>query len=91
MRYREATQDDWEAVAALHALSWQKAYRGALRDDFPDVCALRGRTHFRIATPGRMSWFANGCVVETGRQSHQTENGQKRKVSISKRLVERRP
>ena len=54
MRFREATQGDWEAVAALHALSWQKAYRGALSDEFldgPVVESRRERWEPRLSDP----------------------------------------
>jgi GNAT superfamily N-acetyltransferase len=52
--YREATAHDWEEIAALHAASWQKAYRGALRDDFldgPVVESRRERWRERFAEP----------------------------------------
>jgi GNAT superfamily N-acetyltransferase len=52
LRYREATPADWEAVAAVHALSWQKAYRGALSDEFldgPVVDSRRARWEERFA------------------------------------------
>lgn len=31
---RSAGSDDWEAIAQLHTLSWQSAYRGILPEDF---------------------------------------------------------
>ena len=34
--YREATPPDAEAIAALHARSWQQHYRGILRDAYLD-------------------------------------------------------
>jgi hypothetical protein len=36
LRVREATCEDAEAVAKLHAESWRSAYRGAYRDEFLD-------------------------------------------------------
>jgi ribosomal protein S18 acetylase RimI-like enzyme len=36
MRYREATADDVEAIAQLHADSWRRNYRGSFRDAFLD-------------------------------------------------------
>ncbi|HMF04033.1 MAG TPA: GNAT family N-acetyltransferase [Acidimicrobiia bacterium] len=36
MRYREATADDVEAIAQLHADSWRRNYRGAFSDAFLD-------------------------------------------------------
>jgi ribosomal protein S18 acetylase RimI-like enzyme len=36
MRYRPATRDDIEAIAALHADSWRRHYRGAFSDRFLD-------------------------------------------------------
>ena len=34
--YREATKDDIEKIASLHAKSWQRHYRGVLLDEFLD-------------------------------------------------------
>ena len=34
--YREATVQDTENIAQVHALSWQRHYRGILRDEFLD-------------------------------------------------------
>jgi ribosomal protein S18 acetylase RimI-like enzyme len=36
MQYREATADDVEAIARLHADSWRQHYRGAFSDAFLD-------------------------------------------------------
>ena len=36
MRYREATSEDVDAIAQLHADSWRRNYRGAFRDAFLD-------------------------------------------------------
>ena len=36
MRYREATAEDADAIAQLHADSWRRSYRGAFRDAFLD-------------------------------------------------------
>jgi ribosomal protein S18 acetylase RimI-like enzyme len=36
MRYREATADDAEAIARLHADSWRRHYRGAFLDSYLD-------------------------------------------------------
>jgi ribosomal protein S18 acetylase RimI-like enzyme len=36
MRYREATTEDVEAIARLHADSWRRHYRGAFSDAFLD-------------------------------------------------------
>jgi len=52
--YRGANFDDWEGVAALHVLSWRKAYRGALRDEFldgPVVESRRERWETRLREP----------------------------------------
>ena len=40
---REATAADAEAIARLHAESWQSAYRGILSDDYLENHALRER------------------------------------------------
>lgn len=34
--YRDATPDDWENIAELHALSWQLNYRGSMSDNYLD-------------------------------------------------------
>lgn len=36
MDYRRATIDDIETIAALHADSWRRTYRGAFSDDYLD-------------------------------------------------------
>jgi len=36
VQYREATAEDVEAIAQLHADSWRRNYRGAFRDAFLD-------------------------------------------------------
>ena len=36
VQYREATEDDAGAIAALHADSWRRHYRGAYRDSYLD-------------------------------------------------------
>lgn len=36
LRLREAEARDWQAVAALHAASWQRSYRGIMSDAFLD-------------------------------------------------------
>ena len=36
MHYRLATEQDIAAIASLHALSWQNAYRGMLSDSYLD-------------------------------------------------------
>jgi GNAT superfamily N-acetyltransferase len=43
MEYRIATIEDAENIAALHAISWQKAYRGSFSDDFLDNHVVENR------------------------------------------------
>lgn len=43
MQYREATPENAPQIAALHAQSWQQAYRGILRDEFLDGPVLNDR------------------------------------------------
>ena len=43
MNYREATPHDVEAIAGLHADSWQRNYRGAYSDAFLDGDVLADR------------------------------------------------
>ena len=40
---RPASADDAETIAALHALSWQRTYRGMMTDEFLDHRALANR------------------------------------------------
>src|SRR5262245_38487009 len=40
---RPARPDDVEAIAGLHALSWQRTYRGMMTDEFLDHRALPNR------------------------------------------------
>ncbi|MGH7815158.1 MAG: GNAT family N-acetyltransferase [Candidatus Binataceae bacterium] len=41
--FRDATKDDAEAIAALHADSWRRHYRGAFLDSFLDGDVLSDR------------------------------------------------
>lgn len=41
--FRWAVPTDWEAIAALHAASWQTAYRGILSDEYLDHQAIAER------------------------------------------------
>ena len=41
--YREALPDEAEAIAQMHAASWQKHYRGILRDDYLNQNVLTDR------------------------------------------------
>lgn len=54
MRYRRATHDDVDAIAALHAESWRRHYRGVLDDAFLDgdvVADRRALWRDRFARP----------------------------------------
>jgi GNAT superfamily N-acetyltransferase len=54
LRFRAAGRDDADAIAALHADSWRRHYRGAFSDDFLDgdvTGVLRDRWRGRFATP----------------------------------------
>ena len=54
-RFRTARPDDAPAVAALHAASWQRHYRGAFSDAFLDGDVpgyLLAQWTERLATPG---------------------------------------
>lgn len=42
-RIRDATPADIEAIARLHADSWQRTYRGVMRDDFLDGPVVEDR------------------------------------------------
>jgi len=50
---RIAGAQDWPEVAALHALSWQTAYRGIYPDDFLDSAVVEDRrASWREQLPG---------------------------------------
>ena len=54
MRLRPAAAGDVDAIARLHADSWRRAYRGALRDDYLDGDILPERLavwRARLETP----------------------------------------
>lgn len=54
MQYREAIPEDAPQIAALHAQSWQQAYRGILRDEFLDGPVHQNRLDLwqqRLSTP----------------------------------------
>jgi len=55
MELRIATRDDVEAIAALHADSWRRNYRGAYRDSYLDGDVITDRLAVwtdRIGHPG---------------------------------------
>ena len=55
VEYREATADDAEAIAGLHADSWKRHYRGAFLDSFLDGDVLTDRMAVwadRLSRPG---------------------------------------
>lgn len=55
VRCRRATPKDAEAVAALHADSWRRNYRGAYSDEFLDLHVVGDRRRVwneRLTTPG---------------------------------------
>ena len=55
LRFRAAGADDAGSVAALHADSWRRHYRGAYSDAFLDGDVLKDRTavwESRLAAPG---------------------------------------
>ncbi len=59
IQFREATPDDIPIIAALHALSWQNAYRGILRDDYLDKEVHQERLTLwrqRLAQPAEKQW-----------------------------------
>lgn len=53
MRLRPATADDADAIGALHADSWRRSYRGALRDEYLDGDIVPERTALWRARLGR--------------------------------------
>jgi GNAT superfamily N-acetyltransferase len=63
VRYRFAARDDADAIAALHADSWRRHYRGAYPDDYLDHEAAedRGtlwRERFRVAAEDQFTVVA---------------------------------
>lgn len=60
LRLREARAEDSERVAALHAASWQRSYRGIMSDRFLDhEVAEERRRHWQ----GRMASLGDGDLV----------------------------
>ena len=54
MRFRDATLADAPGIAALHAASWRRAYRGMLSDEYLDNDLEADRTSVwigRLTTP----------------------------------------
>ena len=61
MVVRLATLADAEAIARVHVLTWQTAYRGLVPDDFLDALAIDRRTEtwrnmLGDARPGEPVW-----------------------------------
>ena len=70
VRYREATEHDAGAIAALHADSWRRHYRGAYRDAYLDGDILTDRLEVWTTrlTPPRLNQYtvcadAGGDVI----------------------------
>ena len=69
--YREATAEDGEAIAALHADSWRRHYRGAYSDAFLDNEVFADRLRIwtdRLHRPSRSNEYTiiaerDGAVV----------------------------
>jgi ribosomal protein S18 acetylase RimI-like enzyme len=62
MNYRHATARDVEAIAALHADSWRRNYRGAFADAFLDGAVSADRISVwrdRLTRPAR----SNECTI----------------------------
>jgi ribosomal protein S18 acetylase RimI-like enzyme len=59
VRYREATEHDADAIAALHADSWRRHYRGAYLDSYldGDVVADRVKVWSSRLTPPRLNQY----------------------------------
>lgn len=60
MPFRHATAADAPQIAALHALSWQKTYRGILRDEYLDGGVFQERLSVwqqRLTAPAENQWL----------------------------------
>ena len=66
--FREATYDDYEAIAQLHALSWQRTYRGMLKDEFLDHLVVQERLD---AWQKRLSQPAEKRLVLLAEKEHE--------------------
>jgi GNAT superfamily N-acetyltransferase len=67
MRYREATADDLPSIAALHADSWCRTYRGAYSDEYLDGPVFDDRLRVwyqRLSSPSANQFV---LVAEDGR------------------------
>ena len=73
VQYRKASASDARAVAALHADSWRRHYRGAYSDAFLDYEALEllGRTWSERLTAPTEIWLSgmNEKICPTPRSS----------------------
>lgn len=68
-QFRDASNRDIEAIAALHADSWRRHYRGAYSDEFLDGDVLTDRLAAwtdRLTRPGSR---ANDCTIVAERDS----------------------
>lgn len=66
VQYREATEHDADAIAALHAESWRHHYRGAYLDSYLDGDILPERLGVWTSrlTPPRVNQFTVCALVE---------------------------
>ena len=65
VRYREATEHDAGAIAALHADSWRRHYRGAYLDSYLDGDVVADRLEVwssRLTPPRLMYWRTNAVL-----------------------------
>jgi GNAT superfamily N-acetyltransferase len=67
MNYREATIEDVEQIASLHAQSWQKHYRGILQEDYLNTQVLEDR---RQVWQARLQHPAENQYVLVAEENH---------------------
>ena len=63
MEVRAASVDDAEAVAAVHVLSWQGAYRGLIPDAYLDTLSVRRRHEIWSRIPAEADLPRTGAFV----------------------------
>ena len=67
MNYREATIEDVEQIASLHAQSWQKHYRGILQENYLNTQVLEDR---RQVWQARLQHPAENQYVLVAEENH---------------------
>ena len=69
IQYREATKEDINTIAQIHAKSWQRHYRGILSDQYLDTEVLNDRLSVWQKRFGQLNPKQHIIIAETNRDT----------------------